>query len=280
MESKLKKALENSFPLGIRLLLKMEDVGIEIKRRAKLAEIMVLIGLEKDDDLIKKVLEDTLKEQRKDGGWGTIEESIICLRFISHFKGNKNIKNRIKKAISWLFSVQNKNGGWGRSLRDRSRIPITFRVVELFSDLKVPFNKKIKKSYGWMEKEWKKDISFSGLSYKASGILIANKSYPKNFSKEIIQKTLNWLIHDQIKDGGWGPNQYSPINSTSIYTSLVLFALIKYRSKEVDKKIKKGINWMLNHQLKGGQWKEHPPEDGVISCLKVINFLLRNHNYP
>ena len=274
MNKKLENVIENSFPVSIKLIRKMQEMGIEIGRRAKLADMLIRIGHSKDNDLIKNVLIRCLEEQREDGGWGTIEETLICLRFIAHFREDRNISIRVNKAIRWLFLVKNKKGGWGRSLRDRSRIPMTFRVVEDFKKLGLPLNNRILEAYTWMENEWWKDVSFSGLSYKASGILIANKCYQNIFSKEIIDRTIDWLLKDQNKDGGWGPNKYSPVGSSAVFTPLAIRALLNYDSPEIRKAIDLGLKWIIKNQQKGGQWKEHPPEDGIIGCLNLINTIL------
>jgi len=276
LNTRLEEAITAAFPLSINLLKKMEEIGIEIGRRAKLANMLLKIGLQKRDKLIINVLNKALEEQRKDGGWGSIEESLICLRFISNFQEENLIKDRIKKAVHWLFLNQNKNGGWGRCVRDRSRIPMTFRIVEIFYDLGIKRNSAIERAYAWMENEWNKDMRFSGLSYKASGILIANKCFME-LSKRTVENTLRWLLQDQNKDGGWGPNQYSPVGSTPNQTSLVLRALLKYNNPETKKAIEKGMTWIVTHQLKGGQWKEHPPEDGVVGCVDAITLFLKTN---
>jgi hypothetical protein len=107
MKKKLENVIENSFPVSIKLIKKMQEMGIEIGRRAKLGDMLIRIGHSKDNDLIKNVLIRCLEEQREDGGWGTIEETLICLRFIAHFREDRNISIRINKAIRWLFLVKN-----------------------------------------------------------------------------------------------------------------------------------------------------------------------------
>lgn len=270
LTEKIEIALAKALVCSSILLKKMTEINIEAGRRAYLASGMLSVGL-KHEPLIKTLLRDALKSRYKDGSWGSIVETIACLKFLLKVYKKEKLVNSFK----WLLKVQNKDGGWGRCPKDRSRIPVTFRLIENFYIAGEPSTSKIKKAYSWMEKEWLKDMSFSGLSYKAAGILIASKYYGE-FSSKIIKKTIGWLIRNQNKDGGWGPNKHSPVGSVPSYTGLAASALIPYANTDTSIKncIHKGTCWIIKNQISTGQWKEHPPENSLVECMTALNSFL------
>jgi len=275
MKLNVEAAIIRSSVAGMKILQHMNDVGIELSRRSKLSSALLSVGLDKDASILKPVLREVISSQNKDGGYESTKETTQCLRFLYYFKDKNTYIPTIEKALKWLISLQNKNGGYGDSERDRSRIPVTSLVLEIFylyQSFGIP-QKIIKKACNWLEKEWLHDMSNYGLSYKCSGFLKSAAYFPYFFNEEVITKSILWLYNDQNKDGGWGPNKYSYVGSVPSYTAFAIEALLYHYPKRSDiNKINKGIKWLIKNQLNIGLWKEHHPDHALAPILKTLEF--------
>ena len=80
------------------------------------------------DDLFTKILE----EQKEDGGWKDVEETMWALAVLKYSK--RNIKS-LNDGYGWLEKQKNSFGGWGRNSRDCARIPVTCRIAILHSHI-------------------------------------------------------------------------------------------------------------------------------------------------
>ncbi len=250
---------------------KMKKIGIELMRVAEVGATLLELGLQKDSEMIL-TYEKIIKEQNKIGCWRGISETLFCVNYLTYFQNSE--ENR-KRAIEWILKNQNIDGGFGRFVGDRSRIPVSWRVLETLYLNKIPLNSNIKKTIKWIEKEWAKDMGVGGLSYKCSGVLIAN-SYYSFFSKEFINNSLIWLLHDQNDDGGWSAKKNSPVGSVPSYTGLALRAILNHSNEpNVKEAIEKGVKWIIKNKTKEGLWREHPVEKAQIQISTFLNKYLK-----
>jgi hypothetical protein len=272
-EKKLEAILDSDIVLLIKILNKMQEVGIENSRQSQVAGTLLELGLDREDESIQKVLKVSLQRTEKNEILG-MSEAINCLKLLSFYK--EDSKSSIMKLTDIIVDSLNNDGGLGRFKGDRSRIPICWRLLESFYYLNEEngINKKI---IDWMEKEWLNDMKFGGLSYKCSGILIAAKYYPF-FGSDLIEKSLNWLIEDQSEDGGWSAKKGFSVGSVPSYTGLALRALANYdKSEKINNSISCGIDWLIATRQKG-LWKEHPIERALIGiALFVSNQVSSSH---
>lgn len=267
MINKLQSLLDMSTILLTKVFLKMREVNIELMRVSEVAAVLLELGLKKDKE-INNIFNDIIKSKNKTN----LSEMIYCLEFLSYFPEAKEV---INNTIKFLFNHTNKDGGLGRFVGDRSRIPVSWKALESFYLNNCPYDKNIKKIVNWIQKEWAEDIQRGGLSYKCSGILLANSYYPY-FDKDFISKSIKWLLDDQNEDGGWGPRRGSPVGSVPSDTALALRALSNYKGNEVERVIRKGIKWLMENKLESGFWKEHPVEKPLIHISLFLNKYLKN----
>lgn len=252
---------------------KMISLDIELSRTAEVAYICLKEGLSKKDPAISKIKHTISKSYDKNLHKRLgIRYLLSTLEFLSLFAGIKEIKKGVKE----LALHQNKNGGWGRFKGDISRIPVTWRVLEVCHNLSIKKNDLINRAINWLKKEWKKDMIQGGLSYKCAGILMANFFYKFN-DRNFIGACTHWLFKDQNSDGGWSARKDAPIGSIPSYTSLAVCSLTLTDSAKYKRNIAIGIGWFKKNQFKKGLWKEHPPERGIIDFIKMCTYL-KNEN--
>lgn len=271
MDKKLISILDRDILLLIKILGRMQEVGIENSRQSQVACALLELGLDKEDESIQEVL--LASAERTEGHEIVgISEAINCLKLFSYYK--KDYNTSIMKLTNIIVDCLNKDGGLGRFKGDRSRIPICWSLLESFYYLNKEADNNIIKMINWMENEWSNDMKLGGLSYKCAGILIAAKYYPI-FNNEFIDESLNWLINDQSKDGGWSAKRGFSVGSVPSYTGLALRALINYKnSDKVEKAISHGIDWLIATRQKG-LWKEHPIERALMETdIFVFNRIL------
>lgn len=269
MKQDLTPILNKSTFLLLKVFLRMQEIGIELMRTSEISAVLLELGMQKDDDI--QIILNNIKESVNKKG---ISEMINSLQLLSYFPEEKKQSELL---INIILANRNIDGGIGRFISDRSRIPVCWRLLECLCLHKWLYDSNINELITWMQKEWIKDsqIQKGGLSYKCSGILIANSYYPK-FDKEFISDTLDWLINDQNEDGGWGPRKDSPSGSIPSDTALALRALSNYKAKKIEVAIEKGLKWLLKNRLNNGFWKEHPAEKPLIDISIFLNKYLKN----
>lgn len=260
--NELYESLDITTLLLTKVFEKMRDVKIELMRVTEVATALLEMGLQKDSD-VNNLYHEILSSKNKTN----ISEKIFSMGFLSYFPEAENFR---VKLINEVFNEINSDGGIGRFVGDRSRIPVCWKLLENLHLSGIQKNNAIKKIINWMQEEWSKDIVRGGLSYKCSGILLAN-TYYKEFDKKFIEICIKWLLQDQNDDGGWGPKKDAPVGSVPSDTGLALRALSNYQNEEIKEAINRGEKWLLNNKSNSGFWKEHPMEKPLIHILLYLN---------
>lgn len=273
IDTKLVNILDRDVLILIKILKRMQEVGIENSRQSQVASALLELGIDKEDEYIQKVLRVSVQRTEKNEIFG-MSEAINCLKLFSFYKNS--FSTNIIKLKNVIVDSSNNDGGLGRFKGDRSRIPICWSLLESFYCLNMEQDNNIIRIINWMQKEWSDDLKFGGLSYKCAGILIAAKYYPI-FDNEIIENSLNWLINDQSEDGGWSAKKGFSVGSVPSFTGLALRALTNYeKSDKVENAISHGIEWLIATRQKG-LWKEHPIERALIETDLFIFNQVSNH---
>jgi hypothetical protein len=205
-----------------------------------------------------------LLEQKEDGGWIDCEDTAWSIFILS--SSNEYLEPR-KRAITWLKNEQINEKGWGFCNRDFSNIPITSQILFTIPELRNS------NAISWLEKEWLKDISSqTKLNYKGAWYLLANLSLHKDYSLSLTlaENTINYLLNEQRKDGGWGPWKDHPAPSDTFITGISTTALAKAysitRMPLILDSLDKSISWFLKNQLETGLFPTHFIEEGSAWC--------------
>ncbi len=95
---------------------------IELERSARVAVLLMKSGVNKYNSIFQKIVKCCLSEQKDDGGWIGVEDSIWCVAFLKEFE---ECSQEYQRGLDWLKKQKLKNGSWGKTKRDIGRIPIT-----------------------------------------------------------------------------------------------------------------------------------------------------------
>ena len=242
----------------------IQTISDFLNRRLPLRRIILVASIFKDcsielpttDILVRRLL----KEQHKDGGWVDCEDTAWSLFYI-----NENMhKKRVIDGLSWLEGERKEKKGWGFCKRDHPNIPITGQILYLLPEI----NSHIEAAK-WLENQWEKDIeSYVKLDYKGAWYVLAyTRLFEKvQLSKELFEKTVQYLLKEQRNDGSWGPWRKHPAGDDFYSTGVSMTALaLSYNvtgNRKIYAALSKSIKWIKNNQLENGLLPTHYIEEG------------------
>jgi squalene cyclase len=236
---------------------------IELLRVCRTAILLKECGVSPYNIVFDELARKCIKNQRKDGGWTDVEETLWCAAFLDFYE---NHSESVKGAIKWLQGQEQKDGGWGRSVRDKARIPLTSLLHCFLPQLKSDIRLK------WLENKWHQEQKMNpNLTYKVALIIMAfsrNDYKPEN--NQLINKAIGWLCGQQNEDGGWGPWKDHPVGSDPWSSGICLVSVTHFPGKVPTKVIKDGLQWILKKQLPDGLWPYHYLEDGSSWALYAL----------
>lgn len=241
---------------GLLLVLR-EYLGkqIELERIVRVAVLLMRSGVNQNNSIFQEISKRCLAEQKDDGGWIGVEDSIWCVAFLKNFE---EYFQGYKNGLDWLKGQKLKNNGWGKTSRDIGRIPITGILLYLLPELSNV------DSLRWLESEWEREFSINPkLTYKSAFTLMAFKRNDCQFlDSHLFNDTLDWLISQQNEDYGWGYCQGQPVGSTPFCTGVALTGLLQYPDRIAPNIIANGLKWVEKNQLTEGLWPDHYIEEG------------------
>lgn len=247
------------------MIIEMNAKNIELKRITKTAALLLLSGISKNS-IPQMVVDRCLNEQKQDGGWVSIVDTMWNVFFLKKLNEGKYTAN-INRGLDFIQSQVNEEGLWGRSRRDISRIPVSGILLYLLPELSDH------KRLQLLEQLWQSEKN--SLTYKAAYTLMAfkrNAYTPKD--ETLIYETVQWLIQNQKEDGGYSPWKKHPVDSDVYCTGVASIGLIQY-PYIVDPQVFKGtFDWLIKNQLNSGIWKYHEIEDGaswgLFSLVEIL----------
>ncbi len=266
MMSQNRKALEsvaNKSSLALYWFLKNQNQQIELERVSRVDVLMIKSGASIQNETFFRVIERCLQNQKPDGGWADVEDSIWALSLLKQF--NSSYVFAYKQGMDWLIKQELDNGGWGKSRRDMPRIPITATLFYLLPEI-CNKNRCI-----WLENQWKKDFAINPkLTYKAGFYLMGLSNASPSNDCNIYNKTIEWLASQQNDDFGWGPWRDHPVGSSPFCTGVALIGLLQYPELVDRQVIVNGLEWIRQKQLPNGLWPDHYIEEGSAWCFYAL----------
>ena len=168
---------------------------IELERIVRVAFLLMRSGVSQNNSVFQEIAKRCLSEQKDDGGWIGVEDSIWCVAFLKDFE---EYSQAYKSGLDWLKGQMLEGGGWGKTKRDIGRIPITGILFYLLPELSR------EDSLRWLESEWEREFGLNPkLTYKSAFTLMAFKrSDYQAFGSDLLNNTLDWLISQQNEDYG------------------------------------------------------------------------------
>ncbi len=205
-----------------------------------------------------------------------IEESdpleLIALKLnVLNYSNADYIEQTKKKLVKILTKRQDRKGFW-------SIFPINSNLTNTMVAEALDKNN-VEKLNSWLLKNKATDgigwglnetSSTSQVSFTANCFLCLMLT--QNYYDEKIE---NFLIQKQMKDGGWPSSELTyPYESTIYGTSLAILSLLYM--KGITKEVKKGINFLLEHQLADGSWglKKDDKEGEYFTTYYAIRTLV------
>ena len=259
---------ENFVKKGLLALLsttrEYQRKGIELGRICRIAVLLEKGGLNYNNSIFFDLAERCISEQKDDGGWIDVYDSVWCASFLENFN---NYEGNNEQVHNWLRKQNHVDGSWGRSKRDIGRIPITGLLSYLHPKIST------KKSLNWLENEWKKELKTSPvLTYKGAFTLLAineTKYHPDD--SDLIPRSVRLLIGQQNEDGGWGPCKGHPTGSDPFCTGVVLLSLLQNHKNINKSTIELGVDWLEKNQLDNGLWPYHYIEEGSAWAFYALS---------
>lgn len=276
----IKMIIKNSIFLN-EVLYKMIEKKIENSRLIKVVYSLIKSGFEIKDVVIKYIF-NNLNSYKKNNIWTNTEENIYSYYIIKKFK-----RKYVDQIYNCFLLTQNKDGGWGRYVGDISRITSTSFVIYNLSNINPQFKNTINynKAIRFVYDCWKNDFNgIDSLLYKAAYFLLAFSTLNNNRNiceyndlNILIDKTLNLLISNKERNGGYKPYKKFPGNTSIIYSTIILNALSSssYITKPgVEYVIYKIVNYLYKNMLSSGGWPIHEIEnitsEIIITLIKVL----------
>lgn len=261
------KIYQNSIQLGVTalvLILKQYlEKQIELERIVRVAVLLKKNGVNQNNFIYQKIIKRCLNEQKDDGGWIGVEDSIWCTAFLKNYEEYSQSYNN---GLKWLKTQQLQNGEWGKTDRDIGRIPITGTLLYLLPELSNSNN------ITWLKDKWKVDFNLNPkLTYKGAFALMAFKKSNHSHNMNFLQNILNWLSFEQNDDYGWGYFHEHPMGSNPFSTGVAITGLLQYPDKINKNIINNGLQWIIKNQLKEGLWSDHYIEEGSIWVFNALS---------
>ncbi|MGV9316822.1 squalene--hopene cyclase [Streptomyces sp. NPDC003691] len=196
------------------------------------------------------------------------------------------------RGTGWLLGMQSDAGGWATYdpgnvpalSRAVSRLPfcdygpvidppwggdLTGHVLETMGELGLSGDPRVRRGVDWLLAEQ----APSGAWYGRWGVhylygtgaavpaLVACGVAP---GSEPVRRAVRWLTEHQNPDGGWGedcraydaPEHHGRGDSTPSQTAWALLALHAARIPAGDERVRRGLDWLTEHQLDDGDWAE------------------------
>lgn len=244
--------------------------GIELERIARVYWALTDCGVTVPLVLQEKLLRRILAEQRDDGGWIGLFDTMwiilalrrICLDFD---------RQVIAKAIAFIKKNENSGGGWGRCLRDMSRVPVTGAIIWLVPEARSS------QSYRWLLNEWTREWDKTGnepsLTYKGAFTLLAFQHYDADDTiLPVLRDTAVWLAGQQDPSGGFGPWKGHPIGVLPSITGLCCEALSSQRLVNTFREtLVKAARHLIATQIANGLWPDHYIDVGSAYAMHALH---------
>lgn len=217
---------------------------------ARLGRIAALVpeyaGRERED--IKRAL---LVQQRDDGGWANVEETIWSVGALFDEPA------ALDRGCAWMATQRSESGGWGRAARESPNFMITGLALTMLPSVRTG------PDYGWLEDSWRRHLGEeTRLAYKGALFLRAHRQKGES-SRDLVEATIKYVSLEQNVDGGFAPWRGHPIGSDPWSTGLCLVGLSAFPELVELPVLERAVQWLVDTQLPTGHWAYHFIDEGT-----------------
>jgi squalene-hopene/tetraprenyl-beta-curcumene cyclase len=213
---------------------------------------------------------------------------LVRIRPIVPTEYRTRIDEAIRRAEIWVRAMQSSNGGWGAFDKDNNKWILTKIPFCDFGEVLDPpsadltghklealglmghtmKDPAVRRAVDYVMREQESEGSWFGRwgvnhLYGTALVLPGLRAVGFDMNDPRIVKAGKWLISKQSADGGWGESCGSYMDdalrakgpNTPSQTAWALIGLLAIGSHEFDTAIRRGIQWLLDHQ-RNGTWDE------------------------
>lgn len=238
----------------------MYQKDIEISRITRTSALLLMSGLS-SLDIDTRIVDRCLRSQQADGGFVGNTDTLWNIKLLEFFP---EYRPQRESAIQWLVQGNGLEPGFGRSKRDMHRIPVTGLALFLLPELGNS------KTLEWLETTWWKEKN--SLTYKAAYTLLAFRQcgYQPLHQSMMIRDTIDWLVSQQQKSGGFAPWLDHPVGENVYCTAVAMLGIMSDCDRLHHTVINRAYKYLCSTQLRSGIWPYHEIEDGSAWGLFAI----------
>ncbi|MEI6234613.1 MAG: squalene--hopene cyclase [Planctomycetota bacterium] len=217
--------------------------------------------------------------------------TLMALHHVNAPEGKDVQQKAMDRGLVWMLGMQNDDGGWAsfdkgndkefltkvpfadhNAMIDPSTSDITSRVIEslsFFKDKGFTLNHPvIQRGIEFIKKDQCQDGSWFGrwgvnYIYGTWQVLRGMKLIGEDMNKGWLRRGVEWFLHHQNTDGGWGesiesyetPSLKGIGASTPSQTAWALMGLISANQTN-SQAVRRGIKYLLDTQTSDGTWDE------------------------
>lgn len=243
----------------LNMTCEMYRKDIEISRITKTCALLLMSGLSKHD-INPEIVTRFLDSQKPDGGFVGNTDTIWNCKLLEYYPEYQEQRDA---AIRWLTQDNGVEPGFGRSKRDMHRIPVTGLALYLLPELGCV------ETLIWLEGLWQREIN--SLTYKAAYTLLAFRQCGFQCENpDLVQETVDWLITQQQRDGGFGPWLNHPVGANVYCTAIAMLGIMSDSNRPHTDVIARAHTYLCSTQLRSGIWPYHEIEDGSAWGLYAL----------
>ncbi len=239
------------------------------------------------------------------------DDSAMAVMSLKRLGGNK-ANDAVRRGVAWLLAFQNSDGGWAAFDKTESRPILEFIPFADHNAMQDPscpdIAGRVLESLGHngltvAEPDIQKAVDFIRNQQDASGawwgrwgvnfiygtwqVLTGINSVGQDMSAEFVQRAAGWLRSVQKPDGSWGETcaSYDDASlkgtgeSTASQTAWGIMGLMAAVGPN-DPAVRRGIDWLVNHQADDGAWDEAPFTGTGFPKVFYLKYHLYRHYFP
>jgi squalene-hopene/tetraprenyl-beta-curcumene cyclase len=226
--------------------------------------------------------------------------------------GGKKAADAVRRGLDWLLAFQNSDGGWAAFDKTKSRpileaIPfadhnamqdpscpdITGRVLESLGHNGFRHTEPlVRRAIAFIKSHQDKDGGWWGrwgvnYVYGTWQVLAGLRSVGEDMSADYVRCAADWLRSVQKPDGSWGescasyedPSLKGQGESTASQTAWGTMGVLAVAGPH-DPAVKKGVDWLLDHQAEDGAWDERWFTGTGFPRVFYLKYHLYRHYFP
>ncbi len=251
----------------------------EIIVTSEAVKSLIIVGKKNSVDSIKKGIKFCLDYKTEEhDNLEILTYKLDAIKYSNLDKSEKNINEILKILIN-----RKKESVWNSfssiinltNFLIISRIPKFDKIKESNKIIKYFKTNKAKDGIGWGKDNLadKSEVTFT------SNVFLSLIYSGEDPTKEYLQNFRKFIENKQLKDGSWKQTKITLIKPTNYATALATLSLIILSDNPFNKKVKKGINYLIKNCKKSGGWSLYKDQNREIYVTYFVVYTLGFYRY-